>query len=189
MPINLRVIPQVIPHEQYLEHLVGASDSSEATIRLFASLSLARLHPDVTSWAAVAEVLGMPGPLGGRCARACSPTMLVTADEWKARIWRASEESPRRDYRATEAGIRHRLGTRRWFDEWARRNRPGTPYGAYDLGLTWEWVHIAHAHLDLSPAWRGRKPTARDRARYRRFEKSLDAGQQLGLARALHERA
>jgi hypothetical protein len=54
MPINLRVVPQVIPHERYVEHLAGAFDSSEATVRLFASLSLARLHPDVRSWAAAA---------------------------------------------------------------------------------------------------------------------------------------
>ncbi len=189
MSVNLFVIPQVIPHEQYLEHLAGASSSSEATVRLFASLSLARLHPDITSWAAAAEALGIPGPMGVRCARACSATMLVTADEWKARIWRAGEESPRRDYRASEAKIRHRLGMSRWFDEWARRYRPGTRHGAYDLGLTWQWVNFAHAHLDLSPAWRGRKPTAKDRARYRKFEHSLDDRQQLALAHALHKRA
>ena len=189
MSINLLVIPQVIPHEQYLEHLAGASDSSEATVRLFASLSLARLHPDVKSWAAAAEALGMPGPMGVRCARACSATMLVTADQWRARIWRAGQESPRRDYRATEAKICHRLVMSRWFDEWARRSRPGTRHGSYDLGLTWQWVHVAHAHLDLSPAWRGRKPTAKDRARYRQFEASLDANQQPELACALGRRA
>jgi len=187
MPINLRVIPQVIPHEQYLEHLAGASSSGEATVRRFASLSLVRLHPDITSWAAAAEALGMPGSMGVRCARACSATMLVTADEWKARIWRAGEESPRRDYRATEAKIRHRLGMSRWFDEWARRYRPGTRHGAYDLGLTWQWVHVAHAHLDLSPAWRGKAPTAKDRARYRQFETSLDPQQQLALTSAVRQ--
>ena len=53
-------------------------------MRLFASLSLARLHPDVTTWAAAAEALNMPGPMGVRCARACSATMLVSADEWKS---------------------------------------------------------------------------------------------------------
>ena len=189
MPLNLRVIPQVIPHEQYLEHLIGAFDSSEATVRLFTSLSLARLNPDIKSWAAAAEALGIPGPMGVRCARACSATMLVTADEWKARIWRAGEESPRRDYRATESKIRHRLGMGRWFDEWARRNRPGTRPSSYDLGLAWQWVHVAHAHLGLSPTWRGRKPTAKDRARYRQFEASLDDKQQLELAYALHKRA
>lgn len=189
MPINLAVIPQVIPHEQYLEHLAGASGSSEATVRLFASLSLARLHPDITSWAAAAEALGMPGPMGVRCARACSATMLVTADEWEARIWRAGEEAPRRDYRVTEAKIRHRLGMSRWFDEWARHYRPGTAHASYDLGLTWQWVHVAHAHLDLSPVWRGRKPTAKDRARYRTFEASLDDKQQRELTHALYNRA
>jgi len=189
MPINLLVLPQVIPHEQYLEHLAGSSDASEATVRLFASLSLARMHPDITSWAAAAEALGIPAPMGVRCARACSATMLVTADEWKARIWRAGEETPRRDYRATEAKIRHRLGTSRWFDEWARRNRPGTRHSAYDLGLTWQWVHVAHAHLDLSPIWRGRTPTAKERARHRQFEDSLSGHQQLVLAAALHRPA
>ena len=112
MPINLLVVPQVIPHEQYLEHLAAASDSSEATVRLFASLSLARLHPDITSWGAAAEALGIPGRMGVRCARASSASILVTADEWKARIWRAGEESPRRDYRALEAKVRQQLAGR-----------------------------------------------------------------------------
>lgn len=188
MPINLLAIPQVIPHEQHVEHLTGAFDSSEVTVRLFASLSLARQHPDITSWAAAAEALGVPGPMGVRCARACSATMLITADEWRGRIRRAGEETERRDYRATEAKIRHLRGMSRWFDEWARRNRPGTRHISYDHGLTWQWVHVAHAHLDLSPAWRGRKPTAKDRARYRQFEASLDDKQRLELAYAFHKR-
>lgn len=148
-----------------------------------------RLHPEVKSWAEAAEALGMPGAMGVRCARACSPTMLISADEWEAQIWRAGEESPRRDYRATEAKNRHRLGMSRWFDEWARWNRPGIRHGASDLGLTWQWVHAAHAHPGLSPAWRGRKPTAKDRARYRQFEASLDDKQQFELGYALHKRA
>lgn len=189
MPINLNLIPQVIPHTQYLEYLDGASTSSEDTVRLFASLSLARLHPDVTTWVAAAESLNMPGPMGVRCARACSATMLIGAEEWKSRIWRAGEETERRDYRATEAKIHHRLGMTRWFNEWARRNRPDARYGDHDLALTWQWVHVAHAHLDLSPVWRGRKPTAKDRARYRRFADSVDERQQLELELALHKRA
>ena len=189
MPINLTLIPQVIPHAQYLEHLDGASTSTEDTVRLFASLSLARLHPDVTSWAQAAEAVNMPGPMGVRCARACSATMLIGADEWKSRIWRAGEETERRDYRATEAKIHHRLGMTRWFNEWARRNRPDARYGDHDLALTWQWVHVAHAHLDLSPAWRGKRPTPKDRARYRQFAHSLDDRQQSELACALHKRA
>lgn len=62
----------------------------------------------------------------------------------------------------------------RWFDEWARRNRPDARYGDHDLALTWHWVQVAHAHLDPSPAWRGKNPTAKDRARHRTFEASLD---------------
>ena len=189
MPINLTLVPQLIPHAQYLEHLDGASTSSEDTVRLFACLSLARLHPDVTTWAAAAESLNMPGPMGVRCARACSATMLISADEWKSRIWRAGEETESRDYRATEAKIHHRLGMTRWFNEWARRNRPDARYGDHDLALAWQWVHVAHAHFDLSPVWRGSRPTARDRSRYRHFEASLVDRQQLALATALHKRA
>ena len=189
MSINLLVIPQVIPHAQYLEHLQDAFDSSEDTVRAFGSLSLARLHPDVTTWKAAAEVLNMPGPMGGRLARACSATMLVSADEWEARIWRAGEETRRRDYRATEAKIEHRLYMSRWFNEWARQFRPGTHYSSVGYGLTWQWVNVAHAHLDLSPAWRGKKPTAKDRALYRQFENSLNDEQQFELAYALHKRA
>ena len=189
MPINLTLIPQVIPRAQYLEHLAGGSCSSEDTVRLFASLSLARLHPDVTSWAAAAEALNMPGPMGVRCARACSATMLVSAEEWKSRIWRAGEETERRDYRATEAKIHHRLGMTRWFNEWARHCRPSTRDSSQHYAITWQWVHVAHAHLDLSPAWRGKRPTAKDRAQYRRFESSLDHRQQLELGHALHKRA
>jgi hypothetical protein len=189
MPVNLVVVPQVIPHQQYVEHLAGAFDATEATVRLFASLSLARLHPDVTSWAAAAAALNMPGPRGVRCARACSATRLVTADDWEARIRRAIEDVRRRDYRAVEAKIQHRLGMTRWFEEWARQFRPGTHYTSNDLGLTWQWVHVAHAHLDLSPAWRGQRPTAKERARYRQFEDSLDDRQQFELAYALHKRA
>jgi len=189
MPINLTLVPQLIPHAQYLEHLDGASTSSEDTVRLFACLSLARLHPDVTTWAAAAESPNMPGPMGVRCARACSATMLISADEWKSRIWRAGEETESRDYRATEAKIHHRLGMTRWFNEWARRNRPDARYGDHDLALTWQWVHVAHAHFDLSPVWRGSRPTARDRSRYRHFEASLVDRQQLALATALHKRA
>ena len=189
MPINLTLVPQVIAHAQYLEHLDGASSSSEDTVRLFASLSLARLHPDVKSWTAAAEVLDMPGQMGVRCARACSATMLVSAEEWTSRIWRAGEETERRDYRATEAKVTRRLHSWRWFEEWRRHARPSTRDASQRYALTWQWVHVAHAHLDLSPAWRGKKPTAKDRAHYRQFADSLDERQRFELAYALHKRA
>jgi len=184
MPINLIFIPQVIPHAQYLEHLQGAFDSSEATVRQFASLSLARLHPDITSWAAAAEALHMPAPMGVRCARVCSATMLIPTGEWEDRLWVAIQEVRRRDYRATEAKIEHRRHlTSRWFQEWARQYRPGTRHTSVTHGLTWQWVHVAHAHLDLSPAWRGKKLTAKDRAHYRQFADSLDVEQQFSTWR------
>ena len=131
----------------------------------------------------------MPGPMGVRCARASSATMLVTAVEWEARIWRALEDTPRRDYRTIEAKVWHRLGMSGWFDEWARRCRPSTRDSSQPHALTWQWVHVAHGHLDLSPAWRGKCPSAKDRAHYRQFAVSLDELQQFELAHALRDRA
>ena len=151
---------------------------------MFASLSLARLHPDVTTWAQAAEGLNLPGPMGVRCARACSATMLVSADEWKSRIWRAGEETERRDYRATEAKVARQLNSWRWCEEWRRSCRPATRDSSQPNAITWQWVHIAHAHLDLSPAWRGKKLTAKDRAHYRQFADSLDVEQQFSPAAA-----
>lgn len=56
-------------------------------------------------------------------------------------------------------------------------------------GLTWQWVHVAYAHLDLSPSWHGIRPTIKDRALYRQFENALDEQQQFELASAVHKRA
>ncbi len=120
---------------------------------------------------------------------ACSATMLVGADEWKSRIWRAGEETERRDYRATEAKIARRLNSWRWFEEWRRRCRSVTRDSSQPHAITWQWVHVAHAHRDISPAWRGKRPSAKDRARYRRFETCLDERQQFELSHALHKRA
>lgn len=41
---------------------------SEHTVRLFASLSLARLQPDITSRAAASQALNLPAAMGTRCA-------------------------------------------------------------------------------------------------------------------------
>ena len=60
---------------------------------------------------------------------------------------------------------------------------------AVDESAKIDHVAARHAQLDLSPTWRGKKPTAEDRARYRAFEDSLDERQQLELALALHKRA
>lgn len=75
--VDTRGIPQVIPAPLYRPHLSGASSASETTVRLFASLCLARTHPDVTPWAKAAETLGMPAAVGVTCACPCSATPLV----------------------------------------------------------------------------------------------------------------
>ena len=195
MLVDTRGIPQVIHADLYTAHLAGASSSSAATVRLIASLCLARMHPDVTSWAKAAEILGMPAAMGVTCARTCSATLLVDHTDWARRldaVWDGlrDERSPtgRWNYRNHEAKIAHRRLRYRWFAEWAKDCRPGTRPESRGHALTWQWVHLAHGHLHTSPSWGGRRPNAAERSHYRKFETSLDEQQQVGLASALNKR-
>jgi hypothetical protein len=169
---------------QYLEHLDGAFDSSEATVRIFASLSLARLHPDIKSWAAAAEAFGMPGPMGVRCARACSATMLVTADEWKARIWRARSRTPK----ATTAHSKPNPPPTR-DERLVRRMGPPLPtrHARQQLRPRPDLAMGPRRPRPPRPLTRlaREEPTAKDRARYRQFEASLDAPQERYLRLAI----
>ena len=192
MVVDTQGIPQVIPAPLYAEHLAGTSSASEATVRLFASLCLARMHPDVTSWAKAAEALGMPAAMGVTCARTCSATLLVDKIDLTHRldaVWDGlrDDRSPtgRWNYRNDEAKIAHRRLLHRWFDEWVKECRPATRPESLGYALTWQWVHLAHGHLHTSPAWRGKKPTAKDRARFRQFAESLEEHQQFALTRFL----
>jgi hypothetical protein len=196
MLVDTRGIPQVIPGPLYAAHLADASSAGEATVRLFASLCLARMHPDVTSWAKAAEILGMPAAMGVTCARTCSSTLLVNNTDWARRlhaVWDGlrDERSPtgRWNYRNYEAKIAHRRLLYRWFDEWVKECRPGTRPESRGYALTWQWVHLAHGHLHTSPAWQGRRPNVADRAQYRRFATSLTGEQQQDLQSALTRRA
>ena len=196
MLVDTRGIPQVIHAGLYTAHLAGASSSSAATVRLIASLCLARMHPDVTSWAKAAEALGMPAAMGVTCARACSATLLVDNTDWTRwleAVWHGlrDDRSPtgRWNYRNYEAKIAHRRLLYRWFDEWVKECRPATRPESRGHALTWQWVHLAHGHLHTSPSWRGRRPNATERAHYRKFETSLDEQQQQALRSALHRRA
>ena len=64
MPAPLHTIPQVMPSRMFRDHLADAFDSGEHTVRLFASLCLARTHTEVTTWADAAVALGLPAELG-----------------------------------------------------------------------------------------------------------------------------
>jgi len=189
MRLVARAIPQVIPHDVHVEHLADAFDCTEPTVRAFASLCLARMDPDVRSWAAAAEALEIPPAMGTRTARACSARMIADHDEWTSRLQGVMRDLPRVDYRALEEKVRHRTTMFRWFDEWARRVRPGSQREAQTYALIWQWEHIAHGHIDLAPAWRERPPVAKDRALYRQFEASLSDDQQSELRYALYKRA
>lgn len=194
--VDTRGIPQVIPAHLYDEHLVGASSASEATVRLFASLCLVRTHPDATSWAKAAEILGMPAAMGVTCARTCSATLLVDNTDWARRldtVWDGlrDERSPtgRWNYRTFEAKAHRRWGSYRWFEEWAKEVRPNTRRESRGYALTWQWVHRVHGHIDTSPAWGGQRPNATQRAHYRQFVASLISEQQRELSCAFTKRA
>lgn len=132
---------------------------------------------------------------GVNCARACSSNMLVDTAEWTRRleaVWEWLEEphssTGRWNYRAIEAKVARRWISRCWFDEWVQAVRPITRPESRGYALTWQWVHRAHGHIDTSPAWHHTKPTAKRRALYRQFERSLNEQEQFELAYAPHKR-
>lgn len=185
MDVDTRGVPQVIPSNLYEEHLGGASSSSEATVRLFASLCLARMAPMNTSWAKAAETLGLPARVGVNCARACSATMLIDNTAWSGRleaVWDGlyddSLPTGRLDYRSYESRIANLSHRSCWFDGWVSACRPATRPESRLYAVTWLWIHLVHGHLDSSPSWFGHRPDAALRARYRRFESVLDGHQQ-----------
>ncbi|GEL98131.1 TniQ family protein [Cellulomonas terrae] len=182
-------IPQVVPHELYVAHLTGLIDSAEQTVRTFASLCLARSDPAVRSWSGAASALGLPAKLGVGTARACSARMAVERDLWTGRLAEAARELPRRDFRDLEERVRHRTYMSRWYEEWARQNRPGSHPETRTYALVWLWIHVARGHVDSAPAWLGERPLAKKRALYRQFEHSLLADQERSLAYSLDKRA
>ena len=61
-------LPQVLPTVLYRAHLAGLFDSDPDTVALFASLCLARAHPQSATWSAAAAALRLPPELGQRTA-------------------------------------------------------------------------------------------------------------------------
>lgn len=181
---STRHVPQVIPSDVHAEYLAGAVDAGDQTVRVYASICLARLDPAVTTWAQAAQALDMPATIGVAAARACSARMLVDRGEWTTRLDGAAAALPRTDFRALENKIRDLDVTDEWFEDWVQRCRPFTQTRARRYALMWLWVHVAHAHLDLAPAWGGQSPRSKDRALYRQFETSLSEHQQSELAHA-----
>jgi hypothetical protein len=86
-------LPQVLPTFLYRAHLRGLFDSDPSTVRLFASLCLARAHPHATTW-------------GQRTARACSATLRVSIADYLAHLARLARVLPDINYPAIEASIR-----------------------------------------------------------------------------------
>lgn len=151
-------LPQVLPTFLRRAHLRGLFDSDPDTVRLFASLCLARAHPQSATWAAAAAVLRLPAELGQRTARACSATVQVSIADYLAHLTRLAQVLPDLNYPGIEASIRHGRNSTAWFQEWAPC-RPHTHASSHAYALTWQWLHVAHGHLLTGPSWL-RPPTA-----------------------------
>lgn len=182
---DLILIPQLLPDHLYQQHLAGLFDCRPDTVRLYATLCLARPLTEVASWSAAAEALGLPARLGAATARAASAGRLDGPDRYLDALHHTAQRLPGRNYRDLEQAIARRQSQSRWFTGWAHRHRSGTRRGSRGHAVTWLWINAAHGHPDTSPAWPG-EPTARDRASYRRFADSLTDHQQQALRSALN---
>lgn len=176
---STELIPQVLPRALYEAHLIGLFTSRPETIRLFASLTMARTHPGIATCADAARKLGLPADLGRRCAAAAAASQTASPTAVLAAITAAVEDLDRQDYRALEAQVRALEGPGPWFTAWAHRHRPGTRTATQPLALQWLWTHVAHAHPATAP---DASPT-----RAHRFATTLTAAQQSALRQVLDQ--
>lgn len=176
---STRQIPQLLPPELYELHLAGLFTSRPETIRLFASLAMARTHPGVATWGDAAENLGLPADLGRRCAAATASSQTASPMAVLAAVSAAARDLDRCDYRAMEGQVRALASSDAWFSTWARRYRPGTRTTTQRLASQWLWTHVAQAHPGTAP---DASP-----ARVRRFAATLTAEQQQALRQVLDE--
>lgn len=179
---DLANIPQVVPHDLYVQHLSGLFASRPEVVRTFASICLARTHPSVTTWATAANALGLPQSLGTKAAQACIAAQLTTPAHAAEAIQALAQDMPVADWRAREEHVRDMCRQGRWFTTWTKDQRPGTAPESKVYAIAWLWTHAADGHLSTSPDWPG-SPTAAQRAAYRRFASSLTKAQ----GRALHD--
>lgn len=150
MTTSSRQIPQVLPAELVTAHLVGLFTSRPATIGLFASLCLARTHPQVTTWGNAAQVLGLDPALGERTARACSASMIASAHQIIIALAAAAKDLDV-DFRDIERQVVQLVPTTRWFTRWTKEHRPGTRGSSHPNAVHWLWTHIAKGHPSASP--------------------------------------
>jgi len=144
-------IPQVLPRIPYVEHLHGLFACRPETVRLFASLSIARTHPTVRSWMQAAAALGLSDDVGSAAARACSARRKAVPQKVVTAIGAAANELHHRDYRVLEIQVRRLARTSRWFTRWAGQYRPVLPVTHRDIAVLWLWVYRVHAHLRSAP--------------------------------------
>lgn len=173
-------IPQVIPAELYDRHLAGLFTCRPETVRLFASLCIARTHPDVTRWGQAAETLGLAADLGERTARACSAGQLVTPQDLTTAIAAAAADLDQYDFRDLERRVRSLATRTRWFTRWTRTHRPGTRNSSHRHAIIWLWNHVSHAHLSAVPL-----PPPVDLVGARAFAASMTNAQARSLARSV----
>lgn len=178
LTVSIRQIPQLLPQQLYEAHLATLFTSRPRTVRLFASLSMARTHPGIATWGDAAHTLGLPEDMGPRCAAAASASQTASPTRVLSALHAAADDLERRDYRKLEHRVRLLSDPGPWFTAWARRHRPGTRATTQDLAVQWLWTHAAHGHPATAPD--------ANPARARRFAATLNPEQQTSLQQALN---
>lgn len=185
--VPLTAIPQVLPADPYIRHVVGQIDVTDMTGRRFVSLCLARRGRPSQGWRDAAESIGLPGDLGVKTARTCSGRIAVSTGDLAQAIQAvAGDLEMALDYRRREATVRSLAKRSHWYLTWRNQHRPGTHATSHRYATTWLWTEYARAHLDTGPAWT-EPPGARERALFRAFAHSLDPQAQDALLRVVSQ--
>lgn len=178
LTVSTGQIPQLLPVGPYEAHLAALFTSSHQTVRLFASLTMARTHPGISTWSDAAAALGLHPESGPRCAAAAAASQTASPTAVLAAITATVRDLDERDYRTLEDQIRALAASASWFTTWCRRHRPGTRAASRPLAVQWLWTHVAHAHPATAPD--------ADPVRARRFAATLTPAQGESLSRVLH---
>lgn len=147
---RLNDIPQQVPADLCAQHLAGLTSNTTDTGRLFASLCLARSHPDVTTWPDAADALGLDPDLGRRTAVAASARTHANPTKWVEHLTHLAQDLTPTNYREHETAVKRLTGKSRWYTTW-RHSRPGTRTTSRDYALTWLWIPTPAAYSPPPP--------------------------------------
>ncbi|CAM3539237.1 TniQ family protein [Isoptericola cucumis] len=178
--VDIDRIPQAVPEPVYQRHAAHLFRTRGETPRHFLALCLVRHHDPTLTWAAAADILGVPPQHGTNTARAISTRNPLAARDLD-RALRCIVSDLHEDRCHLEDLVHEKAQHPDWFLPWSSAQRPGTRKSSLPYAVTWLWCHVAGGLLSTSPGWPD-PPDRPARTAYRQFEAALSPQAATSLA-------